>query len=323
MSEVEHATAPIFTARDLDRHRPALRAHAYRMTASAADAEDAVQDALVRAWRARERFRGDASLRTWLLRIVTRTSLDLLAKRAPRIHPTQLPGPGSTADELLARDPLAWIEPIADRELHDPTLTPEQALAERHHLRLAFIAALQRLPARQRAALLLAEVCEWTAPQIAETLGTTPAAVNSALQRARATLSADPPGRAPDPLDPTHTRLLDAYLHALERYDIDALLAVLHDDVTLCMPPYQLWLRGHADVSGWMLGRGAACRGSRLIPVDVNGTRGFGQYKPAADGRSHPWSLILLETDGASLTAICHFLDTAALFPRLGLPLHL
>ncbi|MCA9635555.1 MAG: RNA polymerase subunit sigma-70 [Myxococcales bacterium] len=318
----------LFSARDLDDHRPALIAHAYRMTASASDADDAVQDAMVRAWRARERFRGESSLRTWLLRIVTRTSLDLLAKRQPRLRPTDLGWPGTTHDELEVRGRSAWVEPIADAEVLDPSLSPEEALASRRHLRLAFVAALQRLPARQRAVLLLADGCGWRAPEIADTLGMTPAAVNSALQRARATLggaggdgSDGSAGFAPDPLEPAQARLLDAYLAAFEAYDVDALLAVLREDVTLCMPPYALWLRGHADVRAWLLGRGIGCRGSRLLRVAANGTCAFGQYRPGGSGGAYlPWSLILLETDGGKITSIIHFLDAPALFPRMGLP---
>jgi RNA polymerase sigma-70 factor (ECF subfamily) len=337
-----HAAAAPFNAAELAAHRPALRAHAYRMTASAADADDAVQEAMVRAWRARARFRGDSSLRTWLLRIVTRTSLDILAKRkaklGPRIRPTDRGAAGSTEDELRTRDGATWIEPLADAEAIDPGLSPEELLACRRDLRLAFVAALQRLPARQRAALLLADVCGWRAPQVADTLETTPAAVNSALQRARATLRAGdetPASFAPDPLDPTHARLLDAYMAAFEAYDIDALVDVLREDVTLCMPPYDLWLQGKADVRAWMLGRGIGCRGSRLLPIAANGTRAFAQYRRAPSGAYHPWSLVLLEIDGGDaqpraepgrgprIASFIHFLDVAVIFPRMGLPAEL
>ncbi|MEZ4384060.1 MAG: RNA polymerase subunit sigma-70 [Nannocystaceae bacterium] len=323
-----------FDAKELAAHRSALRAHAYRMTASAADAEDAVQEAMIRAWRGRGRFRGDSSLRTWLLRIVTRTSLDILAKRraklGPRIRPTDDGAAGTVEDELRTREDAAWIEPLADADAVDPGLSPEEILACRRDLRLAFVAALQRLPARQRAALLLADVCGWRAPEVADTLETTPAAVNSALQRARATLRPkdEAPTRfAPDPLDPAHAQLLNAYVAAFEAYDIDALVDVLREDVTMCMPPYDLWLQGRADIGAWMRGRGIGCRGSRLLPIAANGTLGFAQYRRAPSGAYHPWSLILLELAdgprGPKIASVIHFLDTAAVFPRMGLPAEL
>ncbi len=317
------ASSATVSARDLELHRPVLRAHAYRMTASAADAEDAVQDALVRAWRAREDYRGDGPLRGWLLRIVTRTSLDLLARRRARWRPTELGAVGTTEDELRLRDAETWVEPIAEAEVMDPAATPEEALAARHSLRLAFVTALQRLPARQRAALLLADVCEWRAPAIAEALETTPAAVNSALQRARATLAAAPQGTPADALVPEHAGLLRAYVDAFERYDVEALLSVMREDVTLCMPPYELWLRGQADVGAWFLGRGGGCRGSRLVPARANGGQAYGQYRRAAAGGHAPWSLVLLEVEGGRVASMIHFLDTATVFPRMGLPMAL
>ncbi len=310
------------TAQQLESHREALVGHCYRMLGSAAEADDAVQETLVRAWRALDRFDGRASLRTWLYRIATNVCLDAIGDRGRRERPIALGPAGTVDDELVERPRTHWLEPIPDVHAVPADADPAERVALRQSIRLAFVAALQRLPARQRAALLLAEVLGWSAVEIAEALETTVPAVNSALQRARATLAeCAPPEHGAEGLSPEQRTLLGRYVEAFERYDVEALAALLREDATMSMPPYTLWLQGPAAVQAWFLGRGAACRGSRLVPTAANGLPAFGQYKPAGPGQPlRPWSLVVLELDGGRIAAMTHFLDTATLFPRFGLP---
>jgi RNA polymerase sigma-70 factor (ECF subfamily) len=306
----------------LEVHRPALVGHCYRMLGSAAEADDAVQETLVRAWRALEGFDGRASLRTWLYRIATNVCLDALADRSRRERPVAIGPVGTVGDELVERPRTHWLEPIPDVHALPADGDPAARAALRQSIRLAFVAALQRLPPRQRAALLLAEVLGWPAAEIAEALETSVAAVNSALQRARETLAdAAPPEGAVAGLTPPQAALLERYVDAFERYDVEALAALLREDATLSMPPYTLWLQGPAAISAWLLGRGIGCRGSRLVPTAANGLPAFGQYRPDGPGRPHrPWSLVVLELSGDRIAAMNHFLDTETLFPRFGLP---
>jgi RNA polymerase sigma-70 factor (ECF subfamily) len=309
------------TAEQLQQHREALVGHCYRMLGSPDEADDAVQETLVRAWRALEGFDGRASLRTWLYRIATNVCLDALGDRARRERPVAMGPAGTVHDDLVERPRTHWLEPIPDVHAIPADADPAERVALRQSIRLAFVAALQRLPPRQRAALLLAEVLGWSAAEIAGALETTVPAVNSALQRARATLAEEaPPERASD-LTPAQERLLARYVEAFERYDLDALTALLREDATLSMPPYTLWLRGPPAVRDWFLGRGIACQGSRLVPTTANGLPAFGQYKPAGPGGLlRPWSLILVELEGDRIASMTHFLDTAVHFPRFGLP---
>jgi RNA polymerase sigma-70 factor (ECF subfamily) len=312
----------MMTARDLDAHRPALVGHCYRMLGSAAEADDAVQETLLRAWRGLPGFAGDASLRTWLYRIATRVCLDALAQRARRERPVAL-GPAGTVDDALVERPRShWLEPVPDAQALPADGDPAERAALRQSIRLAFVAALQRLPPRQRAALLLAEVLGWPASEIASALETSVAAVNSALQRARASLAGSaPPAPGAAALTPGQERLLARYVEAFERYDVEALAALLREDATLSMPPFTLWLQGPEAIQAWLLGRGAGCRGSRLVPTRANGLPAFGQYRPGGPGEPHrPWSLVVLELSGERIVALNHFLDTALLFPRFGLP---
>jgi RNA polymerase sigma-70 factor (ECF subfamily) len=311
----------MMTAEQLQAHREALVGHCYRMLGSAAEADDAVQETMVRAWRALERFDGRSSIRTWLYRIATNVCLDALSDRSHRERPVALGPEGTVHDELVERPRTHWLEPIPDLHALPADADPAERAALRQSIRLAFVAALQRLPPRQRAALLLAEVLGWSAAEIAGALETTVPAVNSALQRARAALAESaPPERGPEGLSPAQQTLLARYVDAFERYDVDALAALLREDATLSMPPYTLWLRGPEAVKAWFLGRGIACRGSRLVPTAANGLPAFGQYKPAGPGLLRPWSLVVLELDGDRIVAMNHFLDTAAVFPRFGLP---
>lgn len=317
------------TAADLDAHRPALLAHCYRMLASQADAEDAVQEVLLKAHKSLDRFEGRSSLKTWLTSIATRVCLDLLEQRnsqrrlltASRADAGPGPVPLGELDTVPLVPTSGWVEPIADSRLD-----PELRLMRRESVRLAWVAALQTLAPRQRAALLMAEVLDLSAAEIAETLSTTVPAVNSALQRARETLSrrsAD--GPEPRPID---SGLVERFVSAFERYDTHALAQILREDAVMSMPPFAIWLEGPASIAAWLLGRGAACRGSRLVPTSANGQVAFGQYKPATDDPTSPlvpWALVTLEAEmsGERLESMTFFLDTATLFPRFGLPAEL
>ncbi|MCB7135578.1 sigma-70 family RNA polymerase sigma factor [Cellulosimicrobium marinum] len=332
----------------LSGYRRELTGYCYRMLGSAFEAEDAVQDTFVRAWRSYDRFEGRSSLRSWLYRIATNVCFDALAARKRRERPMGLGGPQSADVENLGQvlPEETWVEPVPDDRVLPREGDPALVAVGRESIRLAFVAALQYLPPRQRAVLLLREVLRWQASEVAELLDTTVASVNSALQRARATLAArahwdsaaadGEPGPAapggPDdaaPLAPATTdqslgdeerRLLERYLDAFERYDMDALVAILHEDATLSMPPYPLWMRGTGDIVQWMVGPGWECEGSRLVPVRANGTFGFGQYRRAEGGGYEPWALQVIETHEGRVTAINAFLDTPAWFPLFGLP---
>lgn len=309
------------TPANLEEHRAALTGHCYRMLGSAVDADDAVQETLVRAWRALDRFDGRASLRTWLYRIATNVCLDALGARARRERPVEM-GPAGTVDDPLVEHPRThWLEPVPDVRALPASGDPSELAALRQSIRLAFVAALQHLPPRQRAALLLAEVLGWSAAEVAEGLDMSVAAVNSALQRARVTLASRDLGGGAAPLSEAQSRLVARYVEAFERYDVDALGSLLCEDATLSMPPFSLWLRGREAIRAWLLGRGCGCRGSRLVPTAANGLPAFGQYRPGPDGRPHePWALIVLELSGHGIAAWNAFLDTGTLFPRFGLP---
>jgi RNA polymerase sigma-70 factor (ECF subfamily) len=309
------------TLDELGPHRPALLGHCYRMLGSPTDAEDAVQEALLRAWRARAGFDGRASPRTWLTRIATNVCLDLLAQRRRREHPQFLCAAGEPDSALVRQPAEAWIEPIADSSILPPDADPAEQAMLRQGVRLAFVAALQYLPPRQRAMLLLVDVLGWSAAEVADSLGTSVAATNSALQRARATLATLDSHAAAGDLDAAQRRLLEGYVDAFERFDIDALTALLHHDAIVCMPPITLWLQGRAQFHAWMLGPAAECRGSRLLPVQACGTQGFGQYRPAAQGGHAAWALVVPELEGEHIARLNSFLDAERLFPLFGLPL--
>jgi RNA polymerase sigma-70 factor (ECF subfamily) len=307
----------------LERHRAELTAYAYRMLGSAFEAEDAVQETLLRAWRAYSRFERRASARSWLYRIATNVCLDLLNGRERRARPMDL-GPSGTADAPLG-DPLPeamWIEPIPDGRVLPAGGDPAEVAESRETIRLAFVAALQHLPPRQRAVLILREVLRWKATEVAELLDTTVASVNSALQRARSALASSHVTETggSEPMDEAERALLARYVDAFERYDMDSLTALLREDATWSMPPYELWLRSHLDIRRWCLGPGIGCRGSRLLPTAANGSPAFGQYKPGRPSALEPWSLQVLEVSGDRVTGITFFLDTARWFPLFGLP---
>lgn len=314
------ATAEIPSPADLELHRRVLVGHCYRMLGSASEADDAVQETMVRAWRHRERYEGRASLRTWMYRIATRVCLDTLSHDKRRVRPTEHGPVGTIDDSLTALPHTSWIEPIPDELALPDDADPHELTVLRQSIRLAFVAALQHLPPKQRAVLLLTEVLGWSAADVADSLDTTIPAVNSALQRARATLASRDVAPTTAALTPEQSALVDRYVDAFERYDIDTLATLLHADATLSMPPFSLWLQGHAPIKAWMLGRGAACRDSRLVPVAASGSPAFGQYKPAEPGVWRAWALIVLEPSGPRFAHMNFFLDVDALFPRFGLP---
>jgi len=307
----------------LEGHRRELTAYAYRMLGSAFEAEDAVQETLLRAWRGFDRFEGRSELRSWLYRICTNVCLTMLKARQRRALPIDLGPAGSAAGPLGAPLPeTAWIEPIPDDRVMAANADPADVAVARESIRLAFVAALQHLPPRQRAVLILREVLRWRATEVAELLNTSVASVNSALQRARASMAAAnvaDSGPA-EPMDVQQQALLARYVDAFERYDMDALTSLLHQDAKWSMPPFELWLQTHEDVRRWCLGPGIGCNGSRLVPTMANGLPAFGQYKPAAGGGYEPWSLQVLDISGDRIAGITFFLDTARMFPLFGLP---
>ncbi len=290
--------------------RPMLRAHCYRMLGHPQDAEDAVQDTFVRAVRAVGAFEGRSSATTWLVKIATRVCLDALNARKRRRMPTEIP-PGDPSGPFLPTSHDEWIGPYPDAWL-ERSEHPDERLALRQRVDLALITVLEKLPPKQRAALLLTEVFDWSASQVADTLELSVASVNSALQRAREKLGRGIPGRLE--IDPM---VVARYRDAFSRYDVDALVQLLTDDVVFDMPPFPLWLRGPAHVRQFLLGSGSACRGSITRPIQISGVPGFAQYRHAGET---PWALVLLETRGDRVAGVHHFLDTKGLFPLFGLP---
>jgi RNA polymerase sigma-70 factor (ECF subfamily) len=298
--------------RQLEQHRSELKAYCYRMLASPFDAEDAVQETFIRAWRGIEQFEGRAALRSWLYRIATNVCLDMLSSKERRTRPMDLGPAREPVVENLATPEVPWIEPIPD---------PADVAVERDTIRLAFVAALQHLPPRQRAALVLCEVLRWQATEVAELLDTSVASVNSALQRARATLEKTDVGATTGELDESDRALLERYVSAFERYDIDELTNLIREDARQSMPPYDLWLSGRDDIFTWWLGPGIGCRGSRMLPAGfANGSPAYGQYKPSPDGGYEPWALQVIEVSRGRIGELTFFLDTDALFPLFGLP---
>jgi len=308
----------------LEQHRKELTAYCYRMLGSAFEAEDAVQETFVRAWRGFDRFEGRSTLRSWLYRIATNVCLDMLGGRERRAVPMDL-GPAREPVEanLHTLPEATWIEPIPDGRVV-PEGDPAEVAVARETIRLAFVAALQHLPPRQRAVLILCEVLRWQAAEVSELLDTSVASVNSALQRARATLDASNVSAmdTSPALDDAAAALLARYVEAFERYDMEALTSLIHEEATQSMPPYDLWLSGRDDILSWWVGPGGGCRGSRVIPAgDANGAPAFGQYKPNAAGAGYePWALQVLEVSHGRIVDFTFFLDTDRLFPLFGLP---
>jgi len=311
-------------AEDLEQYRRELTGYCYRMLGSAFEAEDAVQDAMVRAWKALDTFEGRSSVRSWLYRIATNVCLDMLRGRQRRALAMDL-GPAGTADSFLGvtRAENAWVTPVPDGRVVPDDGDPAAVAEARESIRLAFVTALQHLPARQRAVLILREVLRWQATEVAELLDTSVASVNSALQRARATLSTLDTGETrSQPVTADQRAMLDRYVDAFERYDISSLVSLLRDDVVMSMPPYDFWLRGPVEMAKWFLGQGIGCKGSRLLTVEANGSAAFASYKRDPNGGHAPWSIQVIEMSGDRIVGHHNFLDTA-LFAAFGLPAHL
>jgi len=303
----------------LEQHRSELTAYSYRMLGSPFEAEDAVQETMIRAWRAYDRFEGRAALRSWLYRIATNVCLDMLNGRERRARPMDL-GPAREPIEanLNTLPEVTWLQPVPDAMVADPA----EVAVERDTIKLAFVAALQHLPPRQRAVLILREVLRWQASEVAELLETTVASVNSALQRARETISAsEMTASSPAELSDEDRALLERYVEAFQQYDVEALTALIQEDATQSMPPFDLWLHGRDDILTWWFGPGIGCRGSRVLPAgSANGSPAFGQYKPSPDGGYEPWALQVLELADGGIGEFTFFLDTDTLFPLFGLP---
>ena len=301
----------------LEQYRPELIAHCYRMLASPFEAEDAVQETFIRAWRNLDKFEGRAALRSWLYKIATNVCFDMFGGRERRARPMDLgPSQEPVESNLNVRSEATWIQPIPD---------PAVVAESNETTRLAIVAALQHLPPKQRAVLILCEVLRWKASEVAELLETSVASVNSALQRARATLdeqslSLTDASRSVDEADED---LLSRYVAAFEAYDMDALIPLIQEDAIQSMPPFDMWLEGRGDIFEWWFGPGMGCKGSRVIPtVAANGSPAFGQYKPSDTGAGYdPWALQVLEIEDGKIVEFTFFLDTETLFPLFGLPL--
>jgi RNA polymerase sigma-70 factor (ECF subfamily) len=309
-----------------EQHRRELTAYCYRMLGSPFEAEDAVQETLVRAWRSFDGFEGRAALRSWLYRIASNVCFDMLRGRKRRALPMDMMAVGSASGHVDPPDlEGSWIGPINDRRVLPADGDPAEAAETRESVRLAFVAALQHLPARQRAVLILREVLKWKASEVAELLDTTVVSVNSALQRARSTLSdRDVSESSPVmPIDAEQEALLARYVDAFERFDIEALIALLHEDATMQMPPYAMWLRGAEEYRTWLLGPGAGCEGSRVARVEANGAPALAQWRRNPDGRGyHAWSIQIVRMSGGQITGMDFFVDPR-LFPLFDLPVTL
>ncbi|GAA2269729.1 sigma-70 family RNA polymerase sigma factor [Actinomadura luteofluorescens] len=296
----------------LEAHRVDLTGYCYRMLACAAEAEDAVQETLFRAWKNADRFdERKAGLRTWLHRIATNVCLDMTRSVQRRALAMDL-GPSSPAGAYLGA-PLgaaAFVQPIPDRLVLPVDGDPAELAAGRETIRLAFVAALQALPPRQRAVLILREVLCWTTEEVAGLLDSTPAAVNSALQRARATLSGRTRGSVEVDED-----LLERYVKAFTTYDVDGLVALLHEDATMSMPPFAWWLSGREAIRAALLGAGGACADDRLVRTAANGSPAFAQYR---DGRA--FGLVVIDLRDGLITNTTTYLEPS-LFPLFGLPM--
>jgi len=317
----------------VERYRGELNAHAYRMLGSVHDAEDAMQDALLRAWRGLPSFDGRSALKSWLYRIVTNTCLDLIKKRPKRVLPIDHAPPGDAHDGPGA--PLTesiWIEPYPDEALADGRAAPEARYEQRESVELAFVAALQHLPARQRAVLILREVLGYSASEVADTLETSAPAVNSALQRARKTIDETLPERSQAQTlralgDDRVTEMVESYMEAWERGDVEAVTAMLAEDAAITMPPMASWFRGEGVeifLREWAFsGRVYDLEGRRSVRVlraSANGQPAIGTYAWNDEAGAHlPTVLQVLSFDGDRITEITGFVDPTA-HARFGLP---
>ena len=311
------------TTDQLEIYRRELTGYCYRMLGSAFEADDAVQETMLRAWRGADGFEGRSSLRSWLYRIATNVCLDSLRGEKRRALPMDL-GPASPPLESYLRpwpSEDLWVTPVPDAKVLPEHGDPAEIAAVRDSVRLAFVTALQHLPARQRAALILCEVLRMQAAEAAAALETSVASVNSALQRARATLAELPEHQRPTDVEPENAELLARYVDAFQRYDMKELLSLLREDAVQTMPPFEMWIQGASAITAWMVQPGpSVCAGSILVPVRANGVLAWGQYKPDAEqGGFVPWALQVHEITGGKISRMTFFLDTERLFPLFGL----
>jgi RNA polymerase sigma-70 factor, ECF subfamily len=306
----------------LEAHRTELTGFCYRMLGSGSEAEDAVQETMVRAWRAIDGFEGRSSLRSWLYRIANNVCIDMVRSPQRRARPMEM-GPSSPTSEIVLSERYqpehAFVQPVADERVIRLDTDPAEVAAARESIRLAFVAALQHLPARQRSVLILCEVLRWQASEAAELLDTSVASVNSALQRARATLAEHRTDPLDSTVDPEHQALLTRYVDAFERYDISDLVGLVREDVVMSMPPWDVWLEGPEEMAAFFLGEGSVCRDGRLLPVAVNGTGGFGNYHKVGEGVWEPWAIQVIEVSGGKIVGHHNFVYPE-LFPAFGLP---
>ena len=310
----------------VEDHRNELHAHCYRMLGSLHDAEDALQETLLRAWRGLPEFGGRSSLRTWLFRIATNASLDAIARRPKRVLPVDYGPPSESGED--PGPPLVesvWIEPYPDERVANGFASPEARYEQREAVELAFIAALQLLPGTQRAVLILREVLGFSAREVSETLDTTVVSVNSALQRARKTVEERLPDRSQQETlralgDERVSRLVDAYVDAWARGDVDAVAALLAEDAVFSMPPWALWWRGRETIAGFAPQAAENCAKARPVPVSLNGQVAVAYYGlDAESGRYSALAIDVLTLDGPLIEEITAFISPE-IFPQLGLP---
>jgi RNA polymerase sigma-70 factor, ECF subfamily len=310
---------------DLEQYRRELTGYCYRMLGSGFDAEDAVQETMVRAWRNVDKLETPEALRSWLYRIASNVCFDMLEGSKKRARPMDLNSPSmaeTTIDSGLPEE--MWIQPMPDAKVVPADGDPAEVAQAKETLRLAFVAALQVLPPKQRAVLILREVLRWQATEVAALLDTSVASVNSALQRARATLDeSDLDASGPTAVDGEEEKdLLAKYVDAFERYDIEALVALLHDDAVFSMPPYQLWLQGPTEIFKWFFGQGKGCEGSRVLLTEANGKPAYASYKPAGEGLWKAWGIVFLDCSDGKIAAVNQFIYPE-LFPLFDLPTEL
>jgi RNA polymerase sigma-70 factor (ECF subfamily) len=298
------------------------------MLASPHDAEDAVQDTLIRAWRGLAHFEDRAGLRPWLYRIATNVCLDMLKARGRRAMPMDLAPAASgrhnwSSHELsvgASRPEATWVQPIPDRLIASPEHDPAAVAISRESIRLAFIAALQHLLPRQRAVLILRDVLKWRANEVADLLDASEDAVNSTLRRARSALADTHLDSVPTEPAEADRELLGRYVQAFQRFDVDALVALLHEDATLAMPPFELWLQGRADIRRFLLAMASDGGHDHVVPLSANRCPALAVYRPSGpSGKLEPFSIHVLEVAGDRITTIHAFLDPG-LFSIFGLP---